>query len=176
MQKNHTAFCKYGLYQHQKEMKTITENLKATLQTTLIEQMKVLNESMISTMCSILGWTEQQYCDHQFESYESFVFWVYKRDNQHLANKVRYSPIFRGLWNNEWLNRNDKFVHKAKYDLFSGFEIDESGELLTVPPPDSHTMEKIVYEYKSIHSSWKLRNDPMFMQKFYHALDLISRR
>lgn len=176
MQKNHTAFCKYGLYQHQKEMKTITAKKPANLQTALIEHMRILNETVISDICEIIGWTELEYCEHQYETYEAFAFYAFRRNNQQWSNKVRYSPIFRGLWNNEWLFRNEKFISKARYDLFTGMEVDESGEIVTVPPPDHDVYQKLIYEYKTMHSAWKLRNNPLFMQKFYHALDLISRK
>ena len=142
----------------------------------LIEQTRIMNESQINEICNILGWTELQYCEHQFEQYEQFLKRVLHGSSQNFLSKIRHSPVMRGLWNNEWIHRNEEFIQGARYQLFSGMEIDSHGEVVTVPPPDQATFAKIYDDYHTLHNGKLLAVNHEFIVRFEHVLDLIFKR
>lgn len=155
-------------------MKTLTVNRPKRV--SLIEQTRIMNESQISTVCTILGWTDQQYCDYQFEQYEQFLLIMFKDSDVAFANKVKYSPLFRGLWNNEWIQRNEEFLKIAKYVVFTGYEVDDTGELIKVPPPDAGSVEKLDRDYRVLHNAKRLIVDHSFIVRFEHLLPLIFKK
>lgn len=154
-------------------MKTLAINRPKRV--SLIEQTRIMNESQISTICSVLGWTEQQYCEHQFMQYEAFLNMIFENGSLSVGNKAKYSPIFRGFWNNQWMQRNEEFLKIAKYVVFSGFEVDDSGELIKVLPPDERCIAKLDRDYRTLHDAKKLIVDHCFMDGFESVFTLIYR-
>ncbi len=157
-------------------MKTLTAKRTAKKRTSLIEQTRILNESQISEICRNLGWTEQQYCEHQFEQYEQFLMRVLHGSHIDFVNRIRYSELLRGFWNNEWIRRNADFIVSARYQLFSGIEVDHHGEIITVPPPDEATFAKIYDDYQTLHNGKLLATNHGFIVRFEHVLDLIFKK
>lgn len=155
-------------------MKTLTINRPKRI--SLIEQTRILNSSQINEICDILEWTEIQYCEHQFEQYEQFLKRVLHGSDERFLSKVRHAPLMRGLWNNEWIQRNEDFIIIARYQLFSGMEVDPSGEVITVPPPDQATFAKIYDDYHTLHNGNLLAVNHEFIVRFEQVLDLIFKR
>ncbi|MDM1048031.1 hypothetical protein [Sphingobacterium hotanense] len=124
-----------------------------------------------------LSWSEQQYFEHQFEQYEEFLKRALYSSPMEIFNKVRYSPLMRGLWNNEWIFRNERqFLPMARDFNFSGVVENEDGELvLYLPLEELDTQESLIDEYEFIHNAKILFSDHDFMVKFYHVLKLISK-
>ena len=129
----------------------------------------------VAEVCGYLGWTEDQYYQHQFEQYEEFLKRQLYGYPESFYNRIRYSPLMRGLWNNEWFNRTTgKFLIMARFHLFKGMEVDEDGGLLIIEPVEG--AEQHVYdEYMFIHSGKLLVNDLDFMSRYHHVLTLIRK-
>ncbi|WP_286767189.1 MULTISPECIES: hypothetical protein [Sphingobacterium] len=154
-------------------MKTLIAQKTAKKRVSLIEQTRILNNSQISEICDILGWTELQYCEHQFEQYEQFLKRVLHGNSWSFLSKIRHSPLMRGLWNNEWIRRNDEFIKSARYLLFSGFEVDEEGVLYQVLPPDEATEARVFDDYHTLHNGKLLAVNHEFIERFEHVIELI---
>lgn len=126
-------------------------------------------------VCRHLNWTEEEYYSHQFEQYEEFLKRILHGYPEAAFNKIRYSPLTRGLWNNEWFNRTTgKFLIMARFQLFEGMEVDEDGQLLIIEPADG-AREHVQDEYLFIHNGKLLVNNVDFLERFYHVLELINR-
>ncbi|WP_286803409.1 MULTISPECIES: hypothetical protein [Sphingobacterium] len=142
----------------------------------LVEQTRVLCQEQIQEICRLMKWTEQEYCDHQFEQYEIFLKRALFGAHINVFNKVRFSPLMRGLWINEWMRRNeDIFLPMARYNMFEGMEVNEKGILGTVVPDE----ESRIYtseEYYTLHNGKRLYADADMMVKFGHVLNLIYKQ
>lgn len=80
-------------------MKTAIKSKKRISQATKVVK---LSNQQVSEICAMLNWTDQQYYDHQYEEYEQFLKRALFSARIEVYNTVRYSPLMRGLWNNEW--------------------------------------------------------------------------
>ncbi|WP_392471267.1 hypothetical protein ACF3OC_07865 [Sphingobacterium cellulitidis] len=129
----------------------------------------------VAEVCQHLEWTEEQYYLHQFEQYEEFLKRQLHGYPEKFYNRIRYSPLMRGMWNNEWFNRtNGKFLNMARFHLFEGMEVNENGELLIVEPFEG-AREHVNDEYMFIHNGKLLVNNLDFMTRYYHVLELIQK-
>lgn len=129
----------------------------------------------VAEVCRHLDWTEEEYYSHQFEQYEEFLRRILHGYPEAAFNKIRYSPLTRGVWNNEWFNRTtSKFLIMARFQLFEGMEVDEDGQLLIIEPADG-AREHVQDEYLFIHNGKLLVNNIEFLERFYHVLELINK-
>lgn len=104
----------------------------------------------------LLGWSHDQYCNHQYEEYEAFL----ARENAaypEIREELRYSATFRGFWNNEWTLRNQQ--------EFLPFATEcEMGEAYMTD------------EYLFINNHMRLINDLFFMNKYEYILNMIIKQ
>jgi len=61
----------------------------------------------------LLGWTEQQYCDFQYESGLEYLQ-AYIPDDQHGIDMLSRSRIFWNWWKNHWAMRDEQFISVAE--------------------------------------------------------------
>jgi hypothetical protein len=160
-------------------MKTLTKKLKTVVakapkKLSLIEKTNLLNQTQLTEICGMLRWTEQQYCDHQYEQYEAFLKRALFGAHPNIFNRVRYSTLMRGLWNNEWIRRNKGFLPLARYCMFEGMEVDKKGGLHQVSP-DEEDLERVTDDYYTIHNGKLLYSNETLLIKFHHVLNLIYR-
>lgn len=160
-------------------MKTLTKTIEKALskvskKISLIEKTNQLNETQLSEICGMLRWTEQQYCAHQFEQYEAFLKRAMLGSHESIVNRVRYSPLMRGLWNNEWIRRNEAFLPMARYTMFEGLEVNRKGRLCN-QAPDEEDLERTTEDYYTIHNGKLLYSNFQLLSKFHHILKLIYR-
>lgn len=120
-----------------------------------IAQVRQSDLTLTQKVQNILGWSHQQYCNHQYEQYEAFIA---RECAMHpdIAQILRYSETFRGFWNNEWIIRNQQEFMSFAPDAVDG--IDE------------------VDEYMYIHSHQRLINDMFFMNKYECILKQILKQ
>lgn len=149
--------------------------------TALIKPKKISQSSRVNSMgrdqineiCGYLGWTETEYFQHQFEQYEEFLKRRFHGCPQEIFNTVRYSPLMRGLWNNEWIHRNrTMFLEIARFILFEGMEINDKGELMIIEPPDG-AREQVFDDYCFAHNGKLLVGNEEFMMKFNNVVRII---
>jgi hypothetical protein len=146
-----------------------------TKKTNLINLTRIKGNFQMKQICSFFDWTDQQYCDHQYQQYEEFLAFRMRHYDHSTFNKVRYSPLMRGFWNNEWIRRNeDIFIPTANFHLFSGCQEMEDGEIILVLPQDG--VDSMVYDdYMAIHNGKLLATDREMQPKIDHMLTLIYR-
>lgn len=120
---------------------------------THIGKVRSRNKSQIHEVSELLGWTDQQYCNHQFDEYCKFVEKL-SHNFPGVRDQILYSPYFRGMWNSEWMIRNEyDFIPYATDTCFD------------VP--------EITIEYLFIHSHVRLLQDEAFMSRYSGVLKLI---
>lgn len=113
------------------------------------------NANALTQVCAALGWSEEKYCCHQYQEYENFCKLI-TRNCPELRNKLRYSPVFRGFFNNEWAARN------AKHFLPFALREHELGALW------------VLDEYLFVHNSERLLfSENPFYIRFEHILKSI---
>lgn len=153
-------------------MKTAIKSKKRISQATKVVK---LSNQQVSEICAMLNWTDQQYYDHQYEEYEQFLKRALFSARIEVYNTVRYSPLMRGLWNNEWIVRNiENFLPFGREFNFSGVAEYENEELVLYLPMDT-TLSTLIDEYEFIHNGKRLYSDQSFMIKYHHVLTLISK-
>ena len=133
------------------------------------------NRRQMIEVCGYLDWSEDQYYQHQYEQYEEFLKRMLHGFPESVCNKIRYSPLMRGLWNNEWFNRTSgRFLIMASHLLFEGMEVYEDGELYIIEPIEG-AKEHVYDEYMFIHNGKLLVNDVDFLIRYSHVLELIRK-
>jgi len=152
-------------------MKTLIKPSKKINQSAKVVAM---SERQVSEICLMLEWTEEQYYQHQYAQYEIFLARALFSARTEIYNQIRYSPLMRGLWNNEWLHRNSSdFLPYGREFHFAGVMEHEDGDLALYLPLEN-TLSSLVDEYEFIHHGKRLYSDEEFMIKFYHVLELIN--
>ena len=141
----------------------------ATKTTTHIARAKQYNDKVMQQVCELLNWTEQQYCDHQYRIYEKIVdrlFYEMPKEQQ----SIRYSPVFRGFFINEWNKRT--IVEFLSYAVIADSEtcIGADGSLNHQEISDSANDEQ---EYLFVHHQHKIIGDTTFLTSLNQALDII---
>lgn len=125
----------------------------ATKTETHIGKVRSRNKSQIHQVGELLGWTDQQYCNHQFDEYCKFVERL-SHDYPIVRKQILYSAYFRGMWNSEWMVRNEsEFI---PYAIEACFDLPE-----------------ITAEYLFVHSHVRLLHDEGFMSRYSRVLKLI---
>lgn len=115
-----------------------------------ISEVREQQASQMDEVCQVLSWSAMKYCMHQFSQYERFVEMLAGHDVR-LKSKLRFSPVFRGFWNNEWAMRNEK-------------------EFLPFSGDVAFTKAWILEEYLFINDAERLINDDRFYNRFEHIL------
>jgi hypothetical protein len=131
-------------------MKTLSK------QSTHIGKVRESDLTTTEQVQKVLEWTHEQYCNHQYEEYESFL----ARENiEHpvICQELRYSEIFRGFWINEWTLRNQQ--------EFLPFALDCEMDVAYITD-----------EYLFINNHKRLINDHFFMDKYEYMLNLILKQ
>lgn len=129
---------------------------------TLIKQQthigKVRQEDLTVTQKTqqLLGWSHDQYCNHQYDQYEAFIARECF-DHPVIKQQLRVSETFRGFWNNEWIIRNQQEFLPFASDCTMG---------------DAYIEE----EYLFINNHQRLINDIFFMNKYESVLRLILKK
>jgi hypothetical protein len=143
-----------------------------TTKTTHIAKVRQLNANQIDQVCEFLSWTRLEYCQYQYSQYEKFIARLCE-DEPYAATVIRYSPVFRGLFCNEWMKRNDeRFNPLAKQLTEDCYEVDCDGELQIYDGlPFGHDAFK--YEYNKIHNAKALFYDQDLAVKVNHLLSQI---
>lgn len=152
------------------------------MKTTLFKPTKVTQSAkvtakgkkQITEVCDMLGWTEDKYYMHQYEQYEAFLRFMMQGCSIEFYNKVRFSPIMRGFWNNEWISREDELLELMRFHLFEGYEVNSQGVLIQVFAVDG-ALDYCLSEYFEAHNGNLLYNDIIFIERFEHVLTLISK-
>lgn len=143
-------------------MKTLTKT------TTHVSRAKEYNNSIMQQVCDLLNWTPDQYCNHQYACYEDTLHRLFY-ETPVVLEQLRLSPVFRGLFINEW---NDR----TKCDLLDQAMVQDSGTLLA--PDGSFVFQELdssndEQEYLFIHSAHRLANDPEFLTAINQVMDLV---
>ncbi|MGY0034414.1 hypothetical protein [Pedobacter sp. NJ-S-72] len=149
-------------------MKTITKN-------THIAKIRQHNREGMQQVCHLLQCTEQDYCDYLFDQYCFFVQERYKAFPEVVLNRILYSSLFRGMFNNAAAQRDEtEFIPQALdvtedvtiINIYGRLEV-----LQTVPLGGQYLIE----EWHEIHSYKRLLEDNHFLNQFEHTLELISK-
>lgn len=130
-------------------------NLIATKTETHIGKVRSRMVEQIHEVNGLLEWSHEQYCNHQFEEYLLFVEKL-SQGYPSVRSQIMYSPIFRGMWNNEWSIRDEyNFIPFAVDCWFD------------VPA--------ITDEYLWLHSHVRLLQDEAFMNRYAQVMKLIHK-
>jgi hypothetical protein len=121
---------------------------------THIATVRSRNVIQMTEVCDLLQWQPEQYCQHQFEQYIRFTDEL-AYFSEKLKQRLRYSDVFRGFWNNEWARRNaNNFLPFAWDSLFE--------------------LSDLTAEYIYTHDAIRLIHDDAFYNRFENALKLIK--
>jgi hypothetical protein len=124
-----------------------------TIHHTHIGKVRANQADELMAVCELLEVTPEYYCWDQYRQYEDFVA-LACRNNEHLALPILTSPLYRGFWNNEWSDRNQKLFLPSAYDC--KFDISEMRA-----------------EYRYIHDSNRLYYCESFYSRFENILTMI---
>lgn len=148
--------------------------MKTLTKTTHIAQIRQQNQTQIEQVCQLINWTEEQYCNYHFEQYCDFVkrmFWGYPKE---LYHTVLYSPVMRGLWNNQAQRRNDlEFLPFAISETEPMLDFNDNMDGIYCLPACNPGAAHIVDEFMFIHAAARLVNDDEFMHQYNQILKLI---
>lgn len=151
--------------------------MKTTLtkptRTTQAAKVVALGDVQAAEICKILGWTEQQYYDHQYEQYEEYLKRSLYGLQEELYNASRYSGLMRGFWNNEWVRRNYSFLLVAEDLLYEGVAVDTDGQLIEITH-DEAVLAHLYDEYMYMHNAVLLSSNPYVRERFMHILKLMG--
>lgn len=155
-------------------MKTLTPK-------THIAKVRQQNLTQIDRVCELLKWTREQFCKHQYHEYENFVKLACV-DFPEIANDIRYSPIFRGMFNHTWMQRTEaEFIPFANDMTAPTFDFIVSFNQVRKPVLEGVEYSEglpygaayLVEEYKLIHQSKRLFYDHAFANSYADIIDLI---
>ena len=149
-------------------MKTLTSK-------THIGTVRKENLTQLQMICTLLNWSHEKYCNHQYSQYEEFIKRACK-DLPDAETLLRYSSIFRGFFNQEWSLRNQsEFLFEAQEMTKHICEVNACGDLIYIEGvPNGHY--KIVYEYLTLHDARALFYDEAFANKYCNVIDLILKK
>lgn len=139
---------------------------------THIAQQRQKNLTQIERICYMLGWSHDDYCRHQYAEYEMFIR-VACTDLPSVANQLRYSPQFRGFFNNEWMTRNEcAFLPFAECLIQDSMEVDTQGALIVIEGIECGN-SFLVEEYFATHAHRSLFCDADFKNRYAHMIERI---
>jgi hypothetical protein len=146
--------------------------MKTLSHTSHIATIRQANQTQMQQVCQLLGWTLNQYCQHQYYTYEKLIERICY-GYPAIAQQMRYSPVFRGFFNQEWALRTQTeflpFAHDLVQDIL---QVNHHGQLETIlgtPYGDAYLHD----EYAYIHNPMLLVNNHAFMHKYNNLLHLI---
>lgn len=147
-------------------MKTLTKK-------THIAKVRQQNQEGMAQVCQLLGWSKQQYCDYLFEQYCQFIDSTYPGFPDILTRRVLYSPLFRGLFNNNSAKLDQSEFLPFAIDVTTPlWVVTNDGELMeieTIPIGSDYLAD----EWMHIHSHKRLMDDQPFIDQFNHVLTLL---
>lgn len=150
--------------------------MKTLTKTTHIATIRQKNQSQTSKVCQLLNWSEEQYCNYLFEQYCDFVKRMFYRYPVELYQTVLYSPVMRGLWNNEVFKRNAlDFLPFASAETEPMLEFTDDVDGIFCLPACKPGAAHIVDEFMLIHAAARLVHDDEFMIKYNNVLSLIRK-
>jgi len=126
-------------------MKTLTHIAKVRLESLTLS----------GQVMELLGWSWEQYTEHQFEQYCLFVDKVCQGWPR-VREEILYSPVFRGFWINEWNQRNEWDWLPLATDCRDDFAL-------------------IYDEYLYNHSHVRLLADDYFLSAYNHLLEVMRK-
>lgn len=148
---------------------------KETKKQTHMSQVREADLGNMFQVCELLGWTQDQYCEHQLEQYTKFLKLALAAMPTYIQNKAAYSPVLRGFWNNEWFSRNEReFLPMAiDYLRHSNSYVYEDGTHYLCWD-NTEFINLVADEYLKIHSMDELADDERFLIRFYNNLKIID--
>lgn len=119
------------------------------------QKVKLEHLSQAAQVCNLLGWTWEQFTEHQFEQYLLFVDkicqgWPAVRE------EIQSSPVFRGFWINEWNQR-------------------VALDWLPMAIDNCEAEAYIMDEYLFVNNHIRLLNDEQFMVGYNHVCRMIRK-
>jgi len=147
-------------------MKTLTKK-------THIAKVRQANREGIQQVCHLLQCSEQDYCNYIFDQYCKFIEDRYKGFPDVVANKILFSPVFRGVFNNAVASRDEAEFIPFAVDVTEEITIVNSSGDLDVIEAIPLGGDYLVYEWMQIHSYKRLLMDDQFINQFEHCLNLI---
>ncbi|MBY0377486.1 MAG: hypothetical protein K2Q33_02845 [Gammaproteobacteria bacterium] len=147
-------------------MKTLTKH-------THISKVREINKGTSEQICELLNWDWDRFCRHQYNCYETFIAKACELLPQ-AKEVLRYSPVFRGWFCNEWIKRNEldflpfaiaETTERFGFigDKFEEFELMEKGDIY------------LIDEYLMINCPNRLYYDDDFSLKYSVIVDEILR-
>lgn len=141
------------------------------MRTTHIATVRKEKQTQRQRVCELLMWTNDDYCNFQFEAYQAFFKALFSQYPE-LHKEVEYSPIVRGWFNLEWADRDQDWLAFAEADTEDYLEVDADGQLLVLPgTPYGH--KYLVGEYMHCNAVPTLQNDGAFMHRYLQTLKLL---
>ncbi|WP_367867869.1 hypothetical protein [Pedobacter sp. WC2423] len=147
-------------------MKTLTKK-------THIGRVRQHNREGMHQVCHLLQCTEQDYCNYLFEQYCLFVQVKYKAFPDAVLNRILYSGLFRGMFNNAVAQRDESEFLPFADDCTSELTVVKPGGDLEVYEGIPLGSSELVAEWKETHSYNRLLQDDHFLNQFEHVLNLI---
>lgn len=150
-------------------------NTATQIKSTQATKVVAVHNKQVAEICSLLNWSTDQYYQFQYEQYEAFLKRAFYGQREIECKIVRYSPLMRGLWNNEWIIRNDNdFIEFARDSMQAQVLVNNIGQLEVIEV-DEAVQSSVYDEYIYIHNAQRLYNNFEFMAKYYHVLTLIAK-
>lgn len=134
------------------------------------------NKAQAEEICRLIGWTQEQYCVHQFEVYEKVLKRRFSGQEDCLLNRAMYSELMSGFFKNEWSKRNQtEFLPFAKehFHLSPSYVDPNNGLCIAWDYDYQQEMALLADEYMYCHNPCLLINDKAFMARLNYTLNLI---
>lgn len=132
---------------------------------------RTAHATQLNQVCHYLGWSKQQYCNHQFAAYTAFLTQMFYGYTISFLQDAEYSPAMRGFFNLEWAKRNNQFLPYAKALCFTGVEVLKGGDM-------QHCYglplgcDALLSQYDFTHSITEMLDCKHFMNNYNTALKL----
>ncbi len=128
--------------------------------------------TQLTQVCHYLGWSKQQYCNHQFATYTAFLTKIFAGYPVSWLKDAEYSPAMRGFFNLEWAKRNTKFLPYAQALCFTGIEVTPRGKMQHC---DGLPLgcDAVLAQYEFTHSIAEMLDCSQFLQNYNTALKLV---
>lgn len=137
-----------------------------------IQTIRTAHATQLAQVCHYLGWSKQQYCNHQFATYTAFLTQMFYGAPTSWLQEAEYSPVMRGFFNNEWEKRNTQFLPYAKELCFTGIEVTPRGKMQNCYglPLGS---DALLSQYEFTHSITEMLDCSQFLNSYNTALKLV---
>lgn len=141
---------------------------------THIETLKTADANDMQTICQLLNWSVEQYCEHQFLNYLAFLKRRFHGQPIQALNRVMYSKTIRGFFNNEWSkrNHNDYLPFALDSNEHSQSNVCSKGTLYICWDYTAF-QDFLIDEYMYVHNPAMLINDRDFLTRFNNTLNIL---